>query len=605
VKKHDGSFMNRMERGRQKKSTAKAGSASSALRHEQMLNEAVAHHQGQRFSQAEDLYRRILGERPDHADALHLFGILAFQNSRHDQALELIAKAIKIDNANAQYYYHQGLVYQALGKLDDAAGAYQNAVRLNQDFVEALSNLGNIHKQQANLDAAIEAYEKVVQARPGFAPGHNNLGVALQDRGEPNRALESYRQALGLNPDFAEAHLNMGIAFVALGKTSDAIKEFEIAADLNPQYAKAFFNMGKTFLCAGRTSDAIKAFNQALNVNPNYADAHHMMGLALLREGQPDAALSELRISADLTRNHGQLFNLRAVYPSRLIHDADQIQYLIQKGIWKNEHPEYVEALNAIKKQLTRSEKENQPVQLSDNDALKLAPSFNRILHYADNPALRQGALNPNLDVEDIERRYNSKQPEIIHVDELLRPEAISALRQFCLESTIWKRNFTAGYVGAFLSEGFSSPLLLQVAEELRATFPGIFHDHHLTQAWAFKQDSRLQALGIHADAAAVNVNLWITEQEANLEPSSGGLTVWDKEAPKEWDFELYNSVEYKPKIMEFLKENGASPVTTPYRENRALIFNSNLFHESDYCDFRDEYESRRINITFLYGNRD
>lgn len=55
---------------------------------------------------------------------------------------------------------------------------------------------------------------------------------------------------------------------------------------------------------------------------------------------------------------------------------------------------------------------------------------------------------------------------------------------------------------------------------------------------------------------------------------------------------------------MEFLRSNGAAPVTVPYRENRALIFNSDLFHESDRCHFRDDYESRRINITLLYGHR-
>ena len=81
-------------------------------------------------------------------------------------------------------------------------------------------------------------------------------------------------------------------------------------------------------------------------------------------------------------------------------------------------------------------------------------------------------------------------------------------------------------------------------------------------------------------------------------------MIVWDKEAPREWDFKAYNSTVFQPKIREFLKQNDASPVKVPYRANRALVFNSDLFHESDTCAFRDDYESRRINITFLYGRR-
>ncbi len=37
--------------------------------------------------------------------------------------------------------------------------------------------------------------------------------------------------------------------------------------------------------------------------------------------------------------------------------------------------------------------------------------------------------------------------------------------------------------VGAFLGDGFATPLLLQIAEELRQRFPRIFRDHRLTQA--------------------------------------------------------------------------------------------------------------------------
>ncbi len=41
-----------------------------------------------------------------------------------------------------------------------------------------------------------------------------------------------------------------------------------------------------------------------------------------------------------------------------------------------------------------------------------------------------------------------------------------------------------------------------------------------------------------------------------------------------------------------------------PYRANRAVVFNSDLFHETDQFTFKDEHESRRINITLLYGHR-
>ena len=97
--------------------------------------------------------------------------------------------------------------------------------------------------------------------------------------------------------------------------------------------------------------------------------------------------------------------------------------------------------------------------------------------------------------------------------------------------------------IGAFLGDGFASPLLLQIAGRTSPASAAYFrHASFSTQAWAFKHDSAWRGLNIHADAAAVNVNFWITPDDANLDPESGGLVVWDKGSPREWDFETYNS---------------------------------------------------------------
>lgn len=40
-----------------------------------------------------------------------------------------------------------------------------------------------------------------------------------------------------------------------------------------------------------------------------------------------------------------------------------------------------------------------------------------------------------------------------------------------------------------------------------------------------------------------------------------------------------------------------------PYRANRAVIFASDLFHETDQMRFKTGYLNRRINVTMLYGH--
>ena len=163
--------------------------------------------------------------------------------------------------------------------------------------------------------------------------------------------------------------------------------------------------------------------------------------------------------------------------------------------------------------------------------------------------------------------------------------------------------------MGAYLRDGLACPLFLQIAEEMRTTFPKIFKNHPLKQLWAYKYDSRaykndspLTGIRAHADAAAVNVNFWVTPKAANLNSSSGGLVVYHTEAPLEWNFKTFNNI--PEKILEHLEDNNEEKSVIPYNENRIVLFNSNLIHKTDKFEFKEGYENRRINVTMLFGKR-
>ena len=73
-------------------------------------------------------------------------------------------------------------------------------------------------------------------------------------------------------------------------------------------------------------------------------------------------------------------------------------------------------------------------------------------------------------------------------------------------------------------------------------------------------------------------------------------------EAPEDWNFNTYNNNEKK--IREELKKSKGNTKVIQYNENRAVVFNSNLFHETDNYEFNEGYENRRINVTILFGDR-
>jgi len=535
-----------------------------------LLNEGTAHLQGGRLQEAERAYRLALDMAPNHPEALHHLGLLLYRLNRLDDAMTTISRAIEHAPSAPLYWFNLGVVAQKAARPDEAIRAYRQAVTLNPRHLEAWINLGNVLKDRGGLSESIEAYQKALALNPSHADTHNNLGVALKEQGQVERALASYRQAIQLKPTHVEALNNLGLALMETGSLNEAIASFTQALTIMPGYLKALYNLGIAWSWAGEDEKAVDCLQKA-------ATAKH---------------------------DHARPVTDPFVYRSRIKHDLEQVQYLFDRQLLSDEQRPYLQALQRLRDELDRLPNPGNRVPITPQELAPVAASFNRLLYHPPSPHFPGSALHPALNVESVESRYLANQPEVTFIDGLLNHEALEALRRFCWESTMWKKDYENGYIGAFLGDGFASPLLLQIAEELRLKFPRIFKQHRLTQAWAFKHDSARRGLNIHADAAAVNVNFWITPDEANLNQETGGLVVYDREAPRDWNFQEYNSDKNKPKILAWLKQVGAKAVKIPYRSNRAIVFNSDLFHETDEIAFKDDYLSRRINITLLYGFR-
>jgi len=244
-------------------------------------------------------------------------------------------------------------------------------------------------------------------------------------------------------------------------------------------------------------------------------------------------------------------------------------------------------------------------IPLAGQEAEEIGDTWGRLLHVEEGPRVER-ALSPHWDREASQRTYLERPPGVVVIDDFLTEEALTALEQFCVRSTIWFGNrYPDGRLGAFFFSGFNCPVLLQIAEEIQEALPRLIGPRYpLRQLWAFKNTGALPADStIHADFAAINVNFWISPTEANLDPQSGGLRVYDLSAPRSWDFRAYN--EGLEMIRNYIAARRPREMRIPYRRNRLVLFNSDLFHATEAVRFRPEYTSHRINVTLLYGDRE
>ena len=284
----------------------------------QLCQRALSHHQAGQWSEAESLYRQIIAQEPDHADALNLLGVLLYQRGRNEEAVELIRRAIRINPKTAQYHNNLGLALVALKRLGEAEAAYRQAIALYPAYADAHYSLGWVLQETGRLEEAAAAYRQTVAINPAHADAHNNWGNILARQGKWSEATDEYRRAIESRPAYAGAWANLAGGQRQMREIDSAIRSFRQALALQPS-AEWSYSLGNLLNETGQTDEAIAALSQAIALRPNFPEPHLALGNVMLKAGRAERAITSYR----------QALSLRPDFPEAQINLAHQF---VQSG---------------------------------------------------------------------------------------------------------------------------------------------------------------------------------------------------------------------------------------------------------------------------------
>ena len=501
----------------------------------QLLQEALKQHHVGNLDSADKIYVEILTIDNNDFDANHLHATVLSQKERYSESIKFFATAYESANPTCELLNNYAIALRNLRAYSECEKLLIEAIKLDKNFGGSYRNLSNCYLSQKKFDDAI-----------------NILNTSIK-----------------LNLNTLDCHSSIvNILFSKLSNNSDK----NILRDLKNHLKILHASNDKTLI------------SQCALIYYNIGELEKSIELFKLAEKM----YSDSVPSIDTLKN----LSNKDVLKTFVIHEYEQIKHIdsdedgIRNMKITQDFYDYLE--NLSKKSAT-----------SYND---LDYAFISELHkvkYNKPPSAQKNYLNKSLDFKNIEHIYSSSKPEIVVVDNFLDDIFLEQLRIFYRCSNIFKYPYTRGYIGAFLGKGMANKSFLEFSNELIKSFKSIFKQYHLSQAWAFKYDSRREGIGIHADDAKVNVNFWITPSSANKNPDNGGMIVWKKMPDKKATFKDFNSLKSMDKMNEDIKD--ADYVKVPYKANRAVIFNSKLYHVTDKIEFGDNYKDRRVNVTLLY----
>ena len=248
----------------------------------QELKKAVLYHRSGKLEQAENIYTQILAKHPEHADALHLMGLLAYEKGKNNEGINLIKKAIETDHSQPFFFNNLGNIYKAVGRFDDARSCYSSALTLTPEYADACYNMANILRELKNPDEAISYYKKTVKIIPEHIEAYNNMAVLLCEQGKAESALLIYKKILEIKPYFYNALNNMGHIYKDQKNFDDAMSCYKKSIKADPGRPEAYASMGSMLQITGRLNEAVKYYKKAINIKPDFYEAFNDMGTVFL-----------------------------------------------------------------------------------------------------------------------------------------------------------------------------------------------------------------------------------------------------------------------------------------------------------------------------------
>jgi FkbM family methyltransferase len=160
---------------------------------QQTLEQGWQAHQARDWHTAERLYRQVLVEQPDHANAWCFLGMVLHDEERYQEAV----------------------------------AAYQKALAINPTFAIALNNLGNTYRLMRQLDRAVECFDRAIALKRDYLIAFKNKATSLCWEGDVPAALSVYEEAQKIAPGDADVHKHLGIMRLLLGDFAGGWPEYE------------------------------------------------------------------------------------------------------------------------------------------------------------------------------------------------------------------------------------------------------------------------------------------------------------------------------------------------------------------------------------------
>jgi tetratricopeptide (TPR) repeat protein len=240
-------------------------------------------------------YRQVLVKNPTQPVALVGMCLVALASRQTEAAVEMASAAVASAPELVAAWVALGQALMAAERYEEAAKAYERAIRLDGTNALARLGLGELKIAAGRPEEAVAEFELALRRKPSLIAAHLGLGNALAGVGRNEEALARYEAALALRARLPEGEFATGFALARLGRAKEAETRYRRAVAARPDFAAAWVNLGALLREQGQDTFAEAALRRAIGLRPDLVSG--WLNLAALEHERcrPEVAESYLR----------------------------------------------------------------------------------------------------------------------------------------------------------------------------------------------------------------------------------------------------------------------------------------------------------------------
>lgn len=229
------------------------------------------------YDQAEAAFRLALRDDPSSAEAQYGLGSVYLKHDKTREARDSFERAVKLHagypDTLPNAWNNLGLLATREGRMDEAIGYFQEALRVSPRYWIALENLGNAYRLERRWDEARKALEQALAARPQDAEANYNLAMVFAQTGDTESAYGYLQKALQLRPTYPEALNNLGVLYLRTRRRDEAVRQFEECIRMAPAFDQSYLNLARVYSLEGAAEKARAVLLELLKQHPGHPQA--------------------------------------------------------------------------------------------------------------------------------------------------------------------------------------------------------------------------------------------------------------------------------------------------------------------------------------------